>query len=207
MGTLRQPVGRESKAVYMRRRLLVLAGIVALIVFIVLVIVKPGASGGAATAPDVKVPDEIVAAEKTQGKAQTGEVPTCAAGEIEVTPLTDRESYAAGETPQLSLRVENVGTAACQAQLGTGLMSFKITSGSDEVWRSTDCQVSPDQRAVILEPGTPLDTEPIVWDRTRSSPETCDVSRDPVVSDGATYHLQAAAAGVASTETARFLLY
>ena len=207
MGTLTDPVGPESKAVYMRRRLLVLAGIVALIVFVVLVVVKPGSSGGAAKAPDVKVPDEIVAAEKTQDKTQTGDVPACPAGELAVTPITDRESYAAGEQPMLSLRVENVGAAACQAQLGTGLMSFKITSGSDEVWRSTDCQVSPDQRAVILEPGKPLETEPIAWDRTRSSPESCDISRDPVVAEGSTYHLQVSAAGVTSTDTARFLLY
>ncbi len=208
MATWKDPVGPEKKSVYVRRRLLVLGGLLAIIVFVVLVIVKPGADGGAASAPDVKLPDEIVAADKQQNATvKPGDVPACPAGELVVTPIADRESYAAGELPQLSLRVENIGAASCEAQLGTAGMSFKVTSGSDEVWRSTDCQINADTRAVILEPGTPLQTEPIVWDRTRSSPETCDIGRDPVDADGATYHLQVAAAGVPGNGTSPFLLY
>lgn len=208
MSGWREPVGPEKKSVYLRRRLLVLGGLVAVIVFIVLVIVKPGSSGGAAAPPDVKLPAEIVSADKAQDKSvKTGELPPCAAGELVVTPLTDRDSYSDGELPQLSLRVENTGAAACEAQLGTGGMLFTLTSGSDVVWRSTDCQVRPDMRAVILEPKKPLETEAIAWDRTRSSTETCDVDRDPVGADGSTYHLQVSAAGVPGTGTASFLLY
>ena len=208
MNTLRDPVGPESKGVYLRRRLLVLGGLLAIIVFVVLVIVKPGSSGGAASAPEVKVPDEIVAADKVQNDTpKAGETEPCPAGELAVTPLIDRDSYAAGELPMLSLRVENTGAKKCEAQLGTAGMSFTITSGSDQVWRSTDCQINADTRAVILEPGKPLETEPLQWDRTRSSLETCDTARDPVTADGATYHLQVAAAGVPGTGTAPFLLY
>lgn len=207
MSNWKQPVGPERKAVYMRRRLLVLGGLIVLIGIIALVIWRPGSSGGAAAAPEVEVPDEIVAAEKTKTETPAGEVAPCAAGELTVTPITDRESYAGGELPQLSLSVENIGDAACLAELGTAGMSFKITSGSDEVWRSIDCQVSPDKRTVILEPKTPLSTEPIAWDRTRSSPETCEIGRDAVVAGGATYHLHVAVAGVQGTGTAPFLLY
>ena len=208
MNTLRDPVGPESKGVYLRRRLLVLGGLLAIIVFVVLVIVKPGSSGGAASAPEVKVPDEIVAADKVQNDTpKAGETEPCPAGELAVTPLIDRDSYAAGELPMLSLRVENTGAKKCEAQLGTAGMSFTITSGSDQVWRSTDCQINADTRAVILEPGKPLETEPLQWDRTRSSPETCDTARDPVTADGATYPLQVAAAGVPGTGTAPYLLY
>lgn len=207
MNTPRDPVWPERKGVYLRRRLLVLAGLLAIVAFVVLVILKPGSTGGAASAPEVTMPDEIVAAEKVQDKTPAGDVPECAAGELEVTALTDHDSYAAGELPQLSLRVENKGERACQAQLGTAGMSFRITSGIDEVWRSVDCQVNPDSRAVILEPGVPLSTEPIEWDRTRSSTETCEVARDPVVADGATYHLHVVAGGVQGGGTAPFLLY
>lgn len=208
MSGWRDPVGSEKKAVYIRRRLLVLGGLLAIIAFIVLVIVKPGSSGGAASAPEVKLPDEIVAADKAQDKSvPAGATPPCAAGELTVTPITDRDSYAGGELPLLSLRVENTGAAACEAQLGTAGMIFTVTSGSDQVWRSTDCQLSPDARAVILEPGKPLETAPLTWDRTRSSTETCDIDRDPVSAEGATYHLQVAVAGVQSTGTAPFLLY
>lgn len=185
-----------------------LGGLLAIIVFIVLVIVKPGSNGGAASAPEVKLPAEIVAADKAQDRTMpAGATPPCPAGELSVSPVTDRESYAAGELPLLSLRVENIGAAACEAQLGTAGMAFTVTSGSDQVWRSTDCQVSPDARAVILEPGKPLETAPLTWDRTRSSTETCDIDREAVTADGATYHLQVSAAGVPGTGTAHFLLY
>ena len=119
MNTLRDPVGPESKGVYLRRRLLVLGGLLAIIVFVVLVIVKPGSSGGAASAPEVKVPDEIVAADKVQNDTpKAGETEPCPTGELAVTPLIDRDSYAAGELPMLSLRVENTGAKKCEAQLG-----------------------------------------------------------------------------------------
>lgn len=204
MSTLREPVGPERKAVYVRRRLAVLFGLLALVVAILLIVLKPGSSGGAASAPEVELPSEVVVEDTSQPAA---EVVLCPAGELVVTPVTDRESYAAGELPQLSLRIENLGEIACQAELGTAGMFFRITSGSDEVWRSTDCQVNPDRRSVILEPAKPLETEAIAWDRTRSSTETCDVSRDPVTAEGATYHLHVSAAGVPSNSTAPFLLY
>ncbi len=204
MSTLRDPVGPERKAVYVRRRIAVLVGLVALIGFIVLIIVKPGSSGGAAAAPEVELPGEVVVEETTTPAA---DVPVCPAGELQVTPITDRESYAADEQPLLSMRIENIGEINCQAELGTAAMSFRITSGSDEVWRSTDCQVDADRRSVILEPAKPLETEAITWDRTRSSTETCSVDRDGVTAEGATYHLHVSAAGVSSNSTAPFLLY
>jgi len=204
MSTFLNPVGPKKKSVYIRRRLFVLIGLLVVVGAVVLVIVKPGSTGGAAEAPEVLLPDEVLAGEHQDNPSS---IPNCGAGELRITPVTDENSYAAGEQPKLSMRIENIGDAQCQAQLGTGGMIFRITSGPDEVWRSTDCQVNPDQRAVILEPDTPLSTEPIVWDRTRSSAKTCDVPRDPVVAGGATYHLQVSVVGVQGEGTAPFLLY
>ena len=185
MNTLRDPVGPESKGVYLRRRLLVLGGLLAIIVFVVLVIVKPGSSGGAASAPEVQVPDEIVAADKLQNdQPKAGESAPCPAGEISVTPIVDRDSYASGELPLPSLRVENPGAKKCEAQLGTAGLSFILPSGSEQVWRSRACKINADTRAVSLDPGKPLETEPIQWDRTRSSPESCEIARDPVTAEG-----------------------
>lgn len=208
MSTLRDPVGPEDKKVYVRRRLLVLAGLIALIVAVVLVIVKPGSSGGAAGAAEVTVPEDLVVAEQQEAETADPEaIPACADTQLQVTPVTDRDSYAAGELPQLSLQIENVGESDCQADLGTAGMSLQVTSGVDQVWRSTDCQQNPDHRAVIVQPGKPLMTEAIAWDRTRSSPDSCEISRDPVGAGGATYHLRVAVGGVEGEGTAPFLLY
>ncbi len=208
MSTLRNPVGPEDKKVYLRRRLIVLAALIAVIVAIVMVVMKPGSSGGAAGPQEVTVPDDLVAVEQENAEATDPEaIPACTDAQLKVTPVTDRASYAAGELPQLSLTVQNVGEADCQADLGTAGMSFEISSGPDQVWRSTDCQQNPDHRPVIVQPGKPLSTEVIPWDRTRSSPETCEISRDQVTAGGATYHLRVAVGGVNGEGTAPFLLY
>ncbi|QBE48362.1 hypothetical protein [Leucobacter triazinivorans] len=209
MSTLRDPVGPKSRRVYMRRRLLVLAGLLAVVAVIVLVILKPGSSDGVTDARDVEVPSDLATASQAEPEAESASdvPPACATGQLRVTPLTDATDYAAGESPLLSLSVENVGDEACSADLGTAGMEFVVSSGDDQVWRSADCQEDPEHLAVILEPGEPLESEGIPWDRTRSSPETCDITRDPVGAGGASYHLRASAAGVQGTGTAQFLLY
>lgn len=210
MSTLRDPVGPKSRKVYLRRRLLVLAGLLAVIAVIVLVIVKPGGGEGPKDAAQVEVPEglDTSAGAADPEPTKDGEGPAaCRAGQLRVTPVTDRGDYAAGELPQLSLTVENTGEEACSADLGTAGMQFAVSSGGDEVWRSTDCQTGAESLAVILEPGKALESEPIAWDRTRSSTETCDITRDPVGAGGASYHLRVEAAGVNGTGTAQFLLY
>ena len=211
MAGWREPVGPKDKSVYVRRRLLVLLGLLAVIAAVVLIILKPGSSGGAASSREVQVPEDLVAAEQADAAKDSAkdsaEVPECGAGQLAVTPVTDRESYAAGELPQLALSVENTADAPCAADLGTAGLTFEITSGSDQVWRSADCQTDADHRPVILEPGTPLTTEDLPWDRTRSDPETCGIEREAVAAGGASYHLHVSAAGVPGKGTAQFLLY
>ncbi|QIM19146.1 hypothetical protein G7066_12250 [Leucobacter coleopterorum] len=205
MSTLRDPVGPKDRKVYIRRRILVLAGLLAVIAVIVLIIVKPGSGDAPDRASDVKVPSDI--APTPTGDAKTSKEPqACESAELRVTAITNKTDYAEGELPELSLSVENTGSKACTADLGTQGMQFVITSGDDQVWRSVDCQTDPESKMVILDPGKPLESEAISWDRTRSSEDTCDVSREPVGAGGATYHLQATAAGVTGAETAPFLL-
>jgi len=105
------------------------------------------------------------------------------------------------------LSVENTGSAACAADLGTGTLNFTVSSGNDEVWRSTDCLKDPTSLAVILDPGKPLTSETLEWNRERSDPDTCDIAREQVTAGGASYHLAASAGGAPSRETAQFLLH
>ncbi|QAB17041.1 hypothetical protein Leucomu_03125 [Leucobacter muris] len=204
MSTLRNPVGPKDRKVYIRRRILVLAGLLAVIAVVVLVFVKPGSSGSAQDAREVEVPSDLAAAEADDAD---DDVPACNPAQLQVAPITDKTDYAEGELPQFALTVENTGQEACSADLGTAGMEFAVTSGDDQVWRSIDCQQNPEHLAVILDPGAPLETESVAWDRTRSSPETCEITRDPVAAGGASYHLSVAAAGAQGAGTAQFLLY
>jgi hypothetical protein len=212
MSNWRNPVGPKGRNVYVRRRLLVLLGVVALVVAVVLIIMRPGSSGGAAGARDVEVPDDLVEVEQQDqaqgdGEEDPDELQACAPGRLVVTPIMDSANYGPEDQPMMSLSVENTGDEECSADLGTAGMLFEITSGTDQIWRSSDCQANPDHRAVILPPGEPLVTEGIPWNRERSSPETCELEREPVPGGGASYHLRVTAAGVQSAGTAQFQLY
>lgn len=207
MSTWREPVGPKDKRVYVRRRLWVLLGFLAIVAAVVLIIVRPGSSGGVGEANPVDVPTDLAQVAKEQTTADPATIAACAPGQVTVTPVTDAQNYAADQTPQLSLTVTNTGQAACSADLGTASMVFSITSGSDQVWRSTDCQKNADHRQVILQPKTPLTTTPIAWDRTRSGTETCGITREPMPGGGASYHLAAEVGGVKSVGTAQFQLY
>lgn len=199
-------MAKQDKSVYVRRRIIVLLGVIAVALAVVLIIIRPGSSGGAKGVEKVEVPADLTEkVVKPTGKP--AENPACELAQLKVQAITDQASYGAGEFPQLSLSVENTGDEACIAELGTAGMTFTVSSGSDQVWRSTDCQKAPESLPVILEAGEVLESEAINWDRTRSSVETCEIPRDPVVGGGASYHLTVGAAGVEGKETAQFLLY
>lgn len=207
MSKWRDPAGSKDKNVYVRRRVLVLLGFIALVAAVVLVIIRPGSNGGVGEMNTVELPGDLAQVAQQQTTQDPATVQACAPGQLTVTPVVSSQNVAPEETPQLSLTVENTGQAECTADLGTAGMTFSITSGSDQVWRSTDCQKNPDHRAVILKPGTPLPTTPIPWDRTRSGAETCGAEREPMPGGGASYHLTASVGGVSSVGTAQFQLY
>lgn len=183
-----------------------LVALLAVAAVVVLIVVRPGSSGGAESASEVQVPADLPT-EDPAADPDDDTVPTCTPGQLEVLPVADQSSYAAGELPRFSLSIENTGDEVCTADLGTAGMQFEVSSGNDQVWRSADCQEDAENLAVALEAGQLLETEEVVWDRTRSSTETCDITRDPVSADGASYHLQVGAAGVKGDGTAQFLLH
>ena len=197
------------RSVYVRRRIIVLLGLVAIVAAVALIIIRPGSSSG--TAGDIKkveVPSDLAVVPETPGDDESEpETKACSAGQLNVEAVTNQGSYGPGEFPELSLTVTNSGDEDCIADLGTAGMTFTVSSGSDEVWRSIDCQESKDELPVVIEAGQTLESESIPWDRTRSSTETCEIVRDPVGAGGASYHLTVSVGGASSKQTAQFLLY
>ncbi|GAA1705265.1 hypothetical protein GCM10009808_24030 [Microbacterium sediminicola] len=224
------PRRRHSKAVYRRRRLLVLLGLVLLIVGIVwLVIAQPWASSASLTS--VPAPSASASASPTSSAtpavtmdvaaqpegdeaaaeptATDSAAPGCTRSDVVVEPLTDQDTYASGQNPQLSIRLTNTSDADCTINVGTTTQVFTITSGDDTWWRSTDCQSEPSDMIVTLAAGQSVTSAtPLEWDRTRSSVDTCDSDSRPVASGGgASYHLSVEIGGVPSGTTTQFLLY
>lgn len=208
MSTNSAPSGRQTPQVYRRRRFLVLLGIVAVVIAIVLIIVRPGASSGDEVTPSAPASESArpETAIPTEPTAVDGD--PCAPEQVTVEAITDKSSYAAGEQPQLSVTITNTGKNVCVLNAGTKAQVFTVTSGDEVYWTSTDCQTDAIDAEVSLTPGTAVSSSaPIVWDRTRSTPETCDGPRETVPADGASYHLSVSVDGFESAEKKQFLLY
>jgi len=199
--TSHQP-GRLPASVYRRRRLVVGLALLAIIVVIVLLIVRPGAGdqtvepGGAETSKA-----------STPATDPASASDPCDPSVIVIRAATDKGSYQAGETPMLSMVVENTGAVACTLDVGTDVKRFDIVSGSDPIWNSADCLGEPVAFQQVLEPGVELTTTPFGWDRTRSAPDTCDSARPEVIAGGATYRLSVSLGDVTSDSDVPFLLY
>ncbi|MCS0498504.1 hypothetical protein [Protaetiibacter mangrovi] len=198
-----QQPGRLPASVYRRRRIVVGLAVLAVIVVIVLLFIPRGGSGddGKVGAGDSQSP----APTDTETTSADGSAP-CDPAVITLTAVTDKTSYAAGETPMISMTIVNSGASACTFDVGTDAQLYEIVSGSDPIWNSRDCQSDPQPLAQVLEPGVELSTTPFAWDRTRSSADTCDSDRSEVTAGGATYRLSVSLGEAASESDTPFLL-
>jgi hypothetical protein len=121
----------------------------------------------------------------------------------------DQLSFNPSDFPHLWFSVTNTGLVDCKFNLGSDVTFFKVTSGSDTIWNSKDCN-SPRSPAepILLIPNTPLSSPPGAWDRVRSSSDGCSLNDGlaSVSADGASYKLEAEVNGVLSTNKPQFVL-
>ncbi|MGW9268987.1 hypothetical protein [Microbacterium sp. NPDC055599] len=212
---------RRSAAVYRRRRLVVLLGLILVLavigVSVWLLAARPWAAAtdatpaptSSSTTETTPPPTGSASPAPTPSASETPAVVACQAKDIEVTAVTDADTYAAGVTPRLSISLTNKGTTDCTIDVGSSTQVFTVSSGADVWWRSTDCQENPSSMIATLTAGsTVVSKEPVVWDRTRSSVETCaQENRQRAPGGGASYHVAVSIGGFPSATTAQFLLY
>ena len=207
---------RPSPAVYRRRRLV--AGLLALVVLIGLgFAVAAGVravSGGKETAsaestvpvPMLTTPAAGPAASAPAEGKETGapaEEPEtlCPAGSVKVVAATDAEVYPAGATPVLTLTVTNTGESDCEINVGTSQMEFLVTSGSDRIFSSVDCQDGAQDLVKKVKAGA-SETANFPWNRNRSAPGCAAVASNP----NPGYYVFTARLGENSSEKAVFQL-
>jgi hypothetical protein len=210
MSTFRNPVGPQQAKVYWRRRLLLGLGVLAVIIVIILIIVRPGSGGGTPVGADTSTTDTKAPDTKTSDAPASSDAPSgtaCLPGNLKLEAVTDKTSYGPTEQPLISMTITNTGAAACTINLGSTQQELTITSGTDRIWDSKDCQTGAVDAQVILDPNKPKTTPTIPWDRTRSSTSTCSsTSRPAVTAGGASYHLGVKVGTLASKSTAQFIL-
>ncbi|WAA65664.1 hypothetical protein [Microbacterium oxydans] len=213
---------RPSAAVYRRRRLVVVSGLILLIAAIGigawLLIAQPWAAADTASKPPASPSTSPTTTSPTAGtdaptpgptSEETPAIAACEAKDVEVTAVTDAETYAAGVLPKLSISLTNKGTKDCTIDVGSTTQVFTVSSGSDVWWRSTDCQENPSSMIATLTAGTTVTSkDPVTWDRTRSSVETCaQENRQRAPGGGASYHVEVSIGGFTSPTTTQILLY
>jgi hypothetical protein len=106
----------------------------------------------------------------------------------------------------LWLTVKNISATECMMLVGTDVQRYVISSGADQIWASDDCQQVRTPFEVKLAPGEEQGTGAIPWDRTSSTPDTCESSRPDMPAGGASYHLRVYLGDLASADTRQFLL-
>ena len=192
MSTFRNPVGPQPSKVYWRRRLAVVIGVLVVILIIILIVVRPGAGKPKAVPTDKTTSSAASAAPAT--------APACKASDLQVVAVTDAVSYAPGVDPKLSLTITNTGATSCSFKDGSDVQDYEITSGTDKIWSSKDCQSNPVAHTSILLPSKSVTSTPFAWNRTRSNPSACSATNAPqVVAGGASYHLAVIVNGVRSS--------
>lgn len=215
---------RQSAAVYRRRRIVVLGGLLVVLaaigVGIWLLIAQPWADAAAKPAPTESstsspspeatqpTPTESEATPTTEPSADATGPVACEAQNITVEAVSDADSYDPGVLPQLSIRLTNNGAVDCTIDVGSTTQVFTVSSGDDVWWRSTDCQENPSSMIVTLTAGTTVESKtPVTWDRTRSSVETCgDANRPRATGGGASYHVDVQIGGFSSAGSKQILL-
>ena len=165
---------KPASTVYRRRRLFVGAALLLVIAVAfgglaaVSSVVNAGqsASGGGA-APSGQEAAPAAGPKTTASPSATPTGNGCEQNLVTVTATTDKASYAAGENPLLTLKVTNGNKVPCKVNIGTSQMEFLVTSGSDRIFSSTDCQTDSTDLVKTIAPGQ-SETANFPWQRNRT---------------------------------------
>lgn len=199
-----RPRAPRKKSVYLRRRiiaLVVLALIVALVWSLIAAVAGwvQGIFGG------------NTGANPNNGGTVAGAA--CDPASVLLEPIvanssgSDQAAFDTGINPFFGYRITNTGDKECSFDVGAMGTYFKVTSGSETIWSSADC----DRTALVSTMATLKPREPIAspvsdWYRVKSSSSGCGAEQAPVTAGGASYHLSVEVGGVVSKQTSQFIL-
>lgn len=164
MSSVVHPVGDKPPRVYWTRRILALllgaAALVALGFGVMFVVGFIGGLGGDSPAAVTSPAPSITA---------TADGPSaCGPTDLQLALTTTAASYPAGVNPELTLSVVNSGSRSCTFDASAANREIVVSSGSDRIWSSTDCQAETPEDLLLLAAGATSPTT-VSWDRSRSA--------------------------------------
>jgi hypothetical protein len=165
------PIGPLPAAVYWRRRLVLLAALLA-----ALFVLRACVGGGDAPRTTGAGPTPTVtrsAATKpsptpSRSLVRTGPV-TCTDAMLQLTVTSDAKTYPVGSSPRFVLRVANTSDRSCRRDLGGKPLELRVYSGEDRIWSSDDCGDTTTSSVQTIGAHSYLETT-MTWPGTRSRP-------------------------------------
>ena len=160
-------------------------------------------SSGEGTAPSGRETGPAAGPEATPSPVATPEGNGCEQNLVTVTAATDKPAYADGENPMLTLKVTNGNRVPCEINIGTSQMEFLVTSGSDRIFSSTDCQMDATDLVKTIPPGQ-SETANFPWQRNRTLQGCAPIDAKPGA--GGAYYVFTARLGNKTSPKAVFQL-
>ncbi len=129
-------------------------------------------------------------------------VPTgpCADSDVRVVPSVDGDAFAVHDVV-LTLNLSTVKSPACTWEVSAESVVLRLTSGSDRIWTTQQCEDAVPDRSVVLRKDSTRKVD-VTWSGQRSD-DGC--TQAPLWAEPGYYHVSAAAVG-AEPESHQFEL-
>ena len=115
--------------------------------------------------------------------------------------------FSADQTPHIWFVLTNTNSVDCTFNVGAKVQYFTIKSGDQQIWTSRQCsREALTDNELLLTAGQTINSPASPWEKVFSSPSGCGVDQAPVVTGGASYHVEAEVNGELSSNDQQFVL-
>lgn len=115
--------------------------------------------------------------------------------------------FGADQTPHIWFTLTNTNSVDCSFNAGAKVQYFTIKSGDQQIWSSRQCsREGLTDSQIVLTAGQTITSPVAPWEKVFSSSTGCGVDQAPVVTDGASYHVEAEVNGELSSNDQQFVL-
>ena len=198
-----------SPAVYRRRRI---ASALVLAVLLGLIWAGVNAAGswfGASPAPEkITLPEGV---NESSVVVESGQ--PCPPGTVTVMAQVGDSAgvlmnrFSADQTPHIWFTLTNTNSVDCKFNTGAKVQYFTIKSGDQQIWTSGQCsREGLTDSEMLLTAGKTISSPVAPWEKVFSSQTGCGVDQAQVVTDGASYHVEAEVNGELSNNNQQFVL-
>ena len=115
--------------------------------------------------------------------------------------------FSADQTPHIWFILTNTNSVDCTFNVGAKVQYFTIKSGDQLIWTSRQCsREGLTDNELLLTAAQTISSPVAPWGKVFSSQTGCGVDQAPVVTNGASYHVEAEVNGELSNNDQQFVL-